>query len=142
MVKPLSFKGDGKQKKRKRAIEEGIDDGEPRTKPVISASEIQLDGTTQADTEADDSWVNADLPKDVSGPVVIVLPTDPPTCLSCDAMGKVFASDITNIVDKDAMTVEPHDVRQVWVANRVAGTESFSFKGHHGKYVFRLGVSL
>lgn len=38
-------------------------------------------------------------------------------------------------MDNDPSTAEPHDVRQVWIANRVAGSEKFSFKGHHGKYL-------
>lgn len=85
----------------------------------------------------DDSWVTAEATVDVVGPVVFVLPSEPPTCIACDTNGKVFASPLENIIDEDPSTAEPHDVRQVWVANRVAGTETFSFKGHHGKYVIQ-----
>lgn len=126
MVKALAFKGDKKVKKRKRpAAEDGAAD-------APSAKEV---ATTSAGTEDDESWVSADKEEDVSGPIIIVLPTQPVTCLACDANGKVFASEIENMVEDAPSTAEPHDVRQVWIANRVAGTTSFSFKGHHGKYV-------
>jgi protein FRG1 len=126
MVKPLSFKGDKKVKKRKRVVDP--DDAEPGASKAIAT-------TAPADDESDDSWVNADAPSDVTGPIVIVLPTEKASCLACDANGKVFTSQLENIVDGDAATAEPHDVRQVFVANRLAGTESFSFKGHHGRSV-------
>ncbi|KAF2707289.1 actin-crosslinking protein [Pleomassaria siparia CBS 279.74] len=128
MVKPLHFKGDKKAKKRKRVADP--DDAEnPSSKALTTTS------TVPTVNENDDSWVSADAPSDVSGPVLIVLPTDPATCLACDANGKVYASAIENFVDGDPTTAEPHDVRQVFVANRVAGTESISLKGHHGRYL-------
>lgn len=128
MVKPLSFKGDKKPKKRKR-VAEAQDDDAPNAKALTTTG-----ASSAAADEDDDSWVNADAPTDVSGPIVVVLPTEPATCLACDANGKVFCSAIENFVDDNPATAEPHDVRQVWVANRVAGTESFSLKGHHGRY--------
>jgi len=127
MVKALSFKGDKKAKKRKRT--DG-DEGDSRAKGSEDVATA-----AQAD-EDDESWVSADNDEDVSGPVVLVLPTQPVTCLACDANGKIFASDIENMVEDSPSTAEPHDVRQVWIANRVAGTASFSFKGHHGKCVY------
>lgn len=127
MVKPLSFKGDKKTKKRKHRQD---DENEP--KPIPTDPEQQENTTT----ENDQSWVSADVPSDISGPVVIVLPSTPiPTCIACDANGAVFASELENTIDNDPRTAEPHDVRQVWVATRVAGTEGFSFKGHHGRFV-------
>lgn len=130
MVKPLTFKGDKKSKKRKRVdIEEKF--GESSSKEVAVAK-------TQDEEEAaqdDDSWVTADVANDVVGPVILVLPSDTPSCIACDANGKVFSSQLENLIENDAATAEPHDVRQVWVANRVAGTESFTFKGHHSKSV-------
>ncbi|KAF2680953.1 actin-crosslinking protein [Lentithecium fluviatile CBS 122367] len=125
MVKPLHFKGDKKVKKRKRVADPSDADA-PNTKALT---------TTSSTVEDDDSWVNAELPSDIAGPIVIVLPTDEVTCLACDAIGKVFTSTLENIVDGEPTTAEPHDVRQVWVANRVAGTEALSLKGHHGKYL-------
>ncbi|CAO2658090.1 Nn.00g073500.m01.CDS01 [Neocucurbitaria sp. VM-36] len=127
MPKALHFKGDKKVKKRKKVAEPYDAEDAPSKQLTASAS--------AADAGDDDSWVSADAPSDISGPIVIVLPTDTPTCLACDANGKVFASTLENIVDGDLATAEPHDVRQVFVANRVAGTESLSLKGHHGRYL-------
>jgi protein FRG1 len=125
MPKALHFKGDKKIKKKKRTTEPYDADNAPSKALTIPAE----------GTEDDDSWVSAEVPSDISGPVVIVLPTDRPSCLACDANGKVFSSALENIVDGDLATAEPHDVRQVFVANRVAGTEGLSLKGHHGRLV-------
>ncbi|KAF7559310.1 hypothetical protein G7046_g4841 [Stylonectria norvegica] len=135
MVKPLSFKGDKKVKKRKRPAgaekpTDGDDDG-----PSAAQVQKKADGQGDGATENDDTWVSAEATTDVIGPVMIVLPTEKPSALACDPSGKVFALPIENIIDDNSATAEPHDVRQVWVANRVAGTESFRFKGHHGKYL-------
>jgi len=124
MPKALHFKGDKKVKKKKRTTEPYDGDNAPSKALTTTAAE---------GTEDDDSWVSADAPSDISGPVVIVLPTETPSCLACDANGKVFASTLENIVDGDLGSAEPHDVRQVFVANRVAGTEVVSLKGHHGR---------
>lgn len=124
MVKPLSFKGDKKVKKRKRTGNEDADNDAPANKDVKA-------GASQP--EDDESWVSADAVTDVSGPVVFVLPTKPVTFLACDANGKVFTSQVENMVEDSPSTAEPHDVRQVFIANRIAGTDTFSFKGHHGK---------
>jgi protein FRG1 len=130
MVKPLTFKGDKKIKKRKRVdASEKFGDGEKSTSTEVVISQIERDDPAVED----DSWVTAEATGDVIGPIVLVLPSEPPTCIACDINGKVFASPLENIIDNDPSTAEPHDVRQVWVANRVAGTETFSFKGHHGK---------
>lgn len=124
MVKPLSFKGDKKQKKRKRP--DADKDGE-------DGPSAQLRKVDDDDADNDDSWVSADALGDVVGPVMIVLPTEKPSALACDPSGKVFALPIENIVDGNPSSAEPHDVRQVWVANKLSGTESFRFKGHHGR---------
>jgi protein FRG1 len=132
MVKPLTFKGDKKPKKRKRAEAgegAGQDDNPERQVKAPKAEDANAD----ADNE-DDSWVSADAVSDISGPIMFVLPSEPPTALACDATGKVFALPIENIIDGNPSTAEPHDVRQVWVANRIVGTEHFRLKGHHGKY--------
>ena len=128
MVKPLTFKGDKKSKKRKRP-----EDNEGQ---AIEKDGQQLKVTkVEEEAENDDSWVSADVVGDVSGPVMFVLPSEPPSALACDATGRVFTVPIENIIGDDLATAEPHDVRQVWVANKIAGTEDFGFKGHHGKYV-------
>lgn len=127
MVKPLSFKGDKKPKKRKRPAQDpGDDSTEGRAGQLQKVNE---------DAPDDDTWVTADAPSDIVGPVMIVLPSDKPSALACDPSGKVFTIPIENIVDDNPATAEPHDVRQVWVANKIAGTENFRFKGHHGRYL-------
>lgn len=137
MVKPLTFKGDKKPKKRKRehrddgAAEAGDDSG---TQVAASSSSSKVARVADEDNvENDDSWVSADAVGDVSGPVMFVLPTEPLTALACDANGKVFTLPIENVVDGNAATAEPHDVRMVWVANKISGTEYHRFKGSAGK---------
>lgn len=127
MVKPLTFKGDKKPKKRKRThAEEGGDD------EASSSKQVALSGDAAPDDE--DSWVSADAVADIAGPVILVLPSEPPHCLAVDQFGKVFTSKIENMVENEPGSAEPHDVRQVWVAQRIVGMEnSFTFKGHHGR---------
>ncbi|KAM5456821.1 hypothetical protein MaudCBS49596_001062 [Microsporum audouinii] len=126
MVKPLSFKGDKKSKKRKRQH----DDNEGKTIAEPSKSTAtDIEATADEDGQ---NWVSANTPADIAGPVLIVLPSTPPSCIACDVNGKVFASELENIVEGNPSTAEPHDVRQVWVATKVVGSEGISFKGHHG----------
>lgn len=127
MVKPLTFKGDKKPKKRKRGDAHDAAAG-PATRKGHRADDDKV-------THDDDSWVAAEATGDVNGPVMIVLPTEKPSALACDANGKVFSREVENIVDGNPMSAEPHEVSQVWVANRVSGTEMFRFKGHHGRYL-------
>ncbi|OLN84367.1 Protein frg1 [Colletotrichum chlorophyti] len=133
MVKPLSFKGDKKPKKRKRtdAETQERDAATGSSGDVVRASAA----ATEDDPDNDDTWVSAEVVTDVLGPVMFVLPTEPPSALASDANGKVFTLGIENIVDGNPATAEPHDVRQVWVANRIVGTEQFRFKGHQGQYL-------
>ncbi|KAM7209395.1 FRG1-like family domain containing protein [Naviculisporaceae sp. PSN 640] len=135
MVKALTFKGEKKPKKRKRTEASDPtaqdDGGEDSSKKQLK----RADEDDDANADQDDSWVSADTVNDVSGPIMIVLPTEPPAALACDAVGKVFTISIENIVDGNPSSAEPHDVRQVWVANKIAGTENYRFKGHHGKYL-------
>lgn len=134
MVKPLTFKGDKKPKKRKRDKQPGAAGGGGDDDDGARARQLQkLGGDDDDAANQDDSWVSAEAVAEVVGPVVIVLPTDVPSALACDAAGAVFAMPLENIVDGNPASAEPHDVRQVWVANRVSGTESFRFKGHHGR---------
>src|SRR2546421_9844791 len=131
-IKPLSFKGDKKaNKKRKR----GPDDESAGAKSTdLTTAPNDHDG--QASQE-DDSWVSCDLPSDLSGPTLLVLPTTPPTALASDPHGNIFASRLENVIEGDPATAEPHDVRQVWIATRIAGTGEgqTSFKSAHGKYL-------
>ncbi|KAK3626531.1 hypothetical protein LTR56_018139 [Elasticomyces elasticus] len=122
MPKPLAFKGDKKPpKKRKRAAE---DDESKQLAP--QQPEISPD---------DDAWLSALSPSEISGPILLVLPTTSPTSLSTDALGAVFAQKIENLVEGLPDSAEPHDVRQVWVATRVVGSEDkFTFKGSAGRF--------
>ena len=128
-IKPLSFKGDKKShKKRKRDYEDNN----------VKSESTSLIAAHDADApDEDDSWVSCDLPSDLTGPTLLVLPTTPPTALSADPHGNIFASPLENVVDGDPATAEPHDVRQVWIATRIAGTGEgqVSFKGAHGRYM-------
>ncbi|KAI0531770.1 FRG1-like family-domain-containing protein [Xylaria digitata] len=128
MVKPLTFKGDKKPKKRKRTDAESAPEG-------VGPSELAVAAPPPEDEGDDDSWVSAEALGDVVGPVMLVLPTEPPTCLVCDANGKVFTDPIENIIDANPASAEPHNVRQVWVANKIYGTENFRFRGRYGKYL-------
>lgn len=126
MVKPLTFKGD-KPKKRKQR--------DPDAEKSTKTRKTDAPEAANDDNPEDQSWVSAEAASDIAGPIVLVLPSDEPACVASDANGTIFASTLENLVEGDPATAEPHDVRQVWVATRVAGTESFSFKGHHGKCV-------
>jgi protein FRG1 len=142
MVKPLTFKGDKPKSKKRKNPSSTSDFSAPAKLPKQSQSSYDLrqDQTPYSNEEAentaeDQSWVSADTTSDISGPILIVLPSDPLTCIASDMNGKVFASELENLIEGDARTAEPHDVRQVWVATRVAGTEGFSLKGAHGRFV-------
>lgn len=124
-VKPLSFKGDKKSKKRKHQSTTDLD--------APPSNEVAQQPAAEPKEDGDDTWVTAEAPTDIVGPVVLVLPSDSPSCLACDAIGKVFSSELENLVEGDPATAEPHDVRQVWVASRVVGSEHTIFKGHHGR---------
>ncbi|KAL4739715.1 FRG1-like family-domain-containing protein [Aspergillus similis] len=141
MVKPLTFKGDKPKSKKRKNPSSTSDFSAPAKLPKQSqSSDLRQDHTPYSNEEAentaeDQSWVSADTTSDISGPILIVLPSDPLTCIASDMNGKVFASELENLIEGDARTAEPHDVRQVWVATRVAGTEGFSLKGAHGRYL-------
>ncbi|KAF7190533.1 Protein frg1 [Pseudocercospora fuligena] len=128
MVKPLSFKGDKKIKKRKREAKDAEDEHDaPASKSLIPAD---------AAPEDDENWVSADSIDDIAGPVMLVLPSKTVSCIACDQLGKVFTSEIENMVENEPSTAEPHDVRQVWISQKIVGSSNkFTFKGHHGKYL-------
>ena len=125
MVKPLSFKGDKKVKKRKHRTDE---------KPLTAL--IAPDHDTAAQ-DSDEAWTHPSSPSDLVGPTLLLLPTNPVTCLASDANGNIFASRVENIQDGVPSTAEPHDVRQVWVTTKIAGLKEgvVSFKGSHGGYL-------
>ncbi|KAL6245991.1 hypothetical protein RBB50_007144 [Rhinocladiella similis] len=124
-VKPLSFKGDKKPSKKRKHHHES-------SSALISTSG---DPSSTHEPEEDTTWTTPDAATDISGPTIVVLPTAPPTVLSSDAHGNVFASPLENIVENVPETAEPHDVRQVWVASSVAGTGQINLKASHGGYL-------
>ncbi|WPH03193.1 Hypothetical protein R9X50_00606900 [Acrodontium crateriforme] len=122
-IKALSFKGDKKApKKRKR---------------TATADDAKDSATAQNSAVDGDAWVSAETVDDISGPVLLVLPaTQPYTSISTDQLGSVFAQKVENMVEGDAGSAEPHDVRQVWVATRVVGSlDAFTFKGSNARYL-------
>ena len=72
---------------------------------------------------------------DINGPVIFTFAASRPICIACDAAGKVFASPLETIEGEDLSTAEPTNVKQVWVATKIHGTEKYSFKSHHGRYL-------
>jgi protein FRG1 len=133
MPKALTFKGDKpKPKKRKRTQEEKDATGDGSSKQMVPS------GDTAADAEHDENWVSADNVSDLAGPVMLVFPSEPVMAMACDQLGTVFASKVENMVEGVASSAEPHDVRQVFVATRVVGSETdVVLKGCNGRYVPR-----
>ncbi|KAJ9636135.1 uncharacterized protein PV06_04252 [Exophiala oligosperma] len=130
-VKPLSFKGDKKPSKKRKHQHE------------TSSALVSTSGdVTTTDPQEDTTWTTPDAATDLSGPTILVLSTSPPTVLSSDAHGNVFASPLENIVESVPETAEPHDVRQVWVASSVAGTGQISLKASHGGYLSCDGIGV
>lgn len=58
-----------------------------------------------------------------------------PICMACDATGKVYASVIDIIEGEDLSTAKPAEVKQVWVINKIHGSDKYSLKSHRGKYL-------
>jgi protein FRG1 len=114
MPKALTFKGDKPKPKKRKRTQEEKDDG-PSTKQLVPSGD--------APAEAD-----------LAGPVMLVFPSEPVMSLACDRLGTVFASKVENMVEGVASSAEPHDVRQVFVATRVVGSETdIVLKGCNGR---------
>lgn len=138
---PFNFKGD-KPKKRKRAAEPDAD-GDKRSRSSKPEAVDKQDSNIQisvnpAEAGEDDSWAPVDAEDEVKGPMILVLPTTPPTCLAADMTGKVYASLLVN-VDPTApgASAEPHDPRQIFVSVRVAGNPALHLRsgGQMGPYL-------
>lgn len=133
MVKPLRFKGDPKPKKRKRIAATTLT--EDSRSSIITASAV---AQQDSNVEDDNTWVSADAASDVSGPIMILLPTSEEhpvaAALACDSAGMVYAMPVENLVDgMAASSAEPHDVRMVWVANKVVGAKEEDINDNNGK---------
>ena len=126
MVKPLVFKGDKRGKKRK--LPHSDTNFQEHT-----GLDVTIDRSLAAEADNGDNWVTAEVATDIAGPIIFALPSSKPTCLASDAHGKIYTSELENLIEDNLATAEPHEVRQVWIATRVAGTEEVSFKGHHGR---------
>ncbi|KAF8458009.1 FRG1-like family-domain-containing protein [Terfezia claveryi] len=137
MVKPLTFKGDKKIKKRKR--KEDVDDDNAdeggSSRPAAIAK-------TSGTTDELEGWVTMEQPEELTGPIMFTFAATKPVCMACDATGKVYASVLKNIEGDNLNTAEPAEVKQVWVITKIHGTERYSLKSHHGKYLScdRFGV--
>lgn len=131
MPKALTFKGDKPKPKKRKRTQEQKDAAEHG-----SANQLATSGELAAEAEHDENWVSVDAVSDLAGPVMVVFPSEPVMTLACDQLGTVFASKVENMVEGVASSAEPHDVRQVFVATRVVGSETdVVLKGCNGRYV-------
>ncbi len=142
-IKPLAFKGDKKSSSSSRKRKAAAADLHPNDPPSTGTLATSAASSNPAHPDApaeDDTWVSADAPTDLSGPIIFVLPTQPTPCaLACDDVGSVFPSQLENLIHGDPATAEPHDVRQVWIATQIPGAGGgdvlVSFKGSNGRYL-------
>lgn len=118
MVTKLKFKGE-KTKKRKRHQD-------------TSDSQEQ-----SAHGDGEQVWVNAETLEDIgTGPLFIAFSSSPPIAIACDPLGKVYASPLAkNEEGDDDDNLEPSDVRQVWIATRLADSSKISLKTAGGKFL-------
>jgi len=119
MVTKLKFKGE-KTKKRKRHEE----------------SEDRQAHLGRGDEE-EQGWVDAESLDDIStGPLFITFSSTPPIAIGCDPLGKVYAALLGKKEGSgDLENFEPEDVRQVWVATRLADSNKISLKTATGKFL-------
>src|SRR5437016_11356492 len=114
MVTKLKFKG-AKNKKRKRSDEDAEKEGT----------------SSQSRENEDEGWVNAESLEDIStGPLFITFTSSSPIAVASDSLGKVHAS-----VLKSEEDIEPDDVRQVWIATRLAESSKISLKTPTGRFL-------
>jgi protein FRG1 len=131
MPKALTFKGDKPKPKKRKRTQEQKDAAEHGASKQLAPS-----GDLAAEAEHDENWVSVDNVSDLAGPVMLVFPSEPVMALACDQLGAVFASKVENMVEGVASSAEPHDVRQVFVATRVVGSETdVVLKGCNSRYV-------
>ncbi|EJD02409.1 uncharacterized protein FOMMEDRAFT_147388 [Fomitiporia mediterranea MF3/22] len=132
MPTKLRFKGDKPKKKRKH-VEDG-DEAEPSRRRRREDEE-----------ENDETWVRPEKPEEIRGPVFIMHPSDPsPVCISFDSTrGRAVISSLDkdkgakdgeaedagdNKEEGSLLSREPTDVSQVWVATRVAGSDTLTLR--------------
>lgn len=120
MVSKLKFKGE-KHKKRKRE-----DDDSGRGEASLHTGDHNEEG-----------WVDAESLEDIStGPLFITFISSPPIAVASDPLGRVHAS-FLKLSDEDEGTrnAEPDDVRQVWIATRLAESAKISLKTPTGRFL-------
>ncbi|KAL5511123.1 hypothetical protein ACEPAH_4338 [Sanghuangporus vaninii] len=139
MPTKLRFKGEKPKKKRKHLEYE--EDGEP------GPSHRRRRGNEDEDEDVDgDTWVTPERVEEIRGPVFIVHPSDPaPVCVAFDATrGRAVLHALDKDKDKEkdkeekedeesregggVLSRTPTDVSQVWVATRVAGSDTLTLR--------------
>jgi protein FRG1 len=127
MVTKLKFKGE-KHKKRKR----DHDDPEAQGTSAHGAG------------EEEEGWIDAESLEDISsGPLFVTFASSPPIALAIDPFGKVHAAPLKlKAEEEDLAHAEPDDVKQVWIATKLAGSSKISLKTASGKFLScdRIGV--
>ncbi|KAL5532610.1 hypothetical protein ACEPAF_4384 [Sanghuangporus sanghuang] len=145
MPTKLRFKGEKPKKKRKHPEYE--EDGEPGP-----SRWRRRRGDDDEDDDGDgDTWVLPDRVEEIRGPVFIMHPSDPaPVCVAFDATrGRAVLHSFDKDKDKDrekekdkeekedgesggggggVLSKTPADVSQVWVATRVAGSDTLTLR--------------
>ena len=147
MPTKLKFKGDKTKKKRKHHIEEEDDIAVAGPSSSSSSKKRKREGEGNNDGN-DDTWVRPDTALEIRGPTFIYHPSDPhPVCISFDATrGRVNVSSLdkekveeedeeetpdgkkSSKSDSNVLNKTPTDVSQVWVATRVAGSETITLR--------------
>ena len=133
MPTKLKFKGDKTKKRRRHAVEENETAGSSSRKR-----------RREGNDEDDETWVRPDNALEIRGPTFIYHPSDPhPVCISFDATrGRVNVTTLDKDKEKGEEDEEqkdssksdnyldrvPTDVSQVWVATRVAGSDTITLR--------------
>lgn len=120
MVTKLKFKGE-KSKKRKRNVDDP-ESGGPSAKEDINE---------------DEGWIDAESLDDINtGPLFIVFMSSPAVAAASDPLGKIYAATLKPSDEHGSIgNIEPDDVRQVWIATRLAGGSKISLKTPTGKFL-------
>lgn len=130
MVKPLSFKGDPKSKKRKHRPASPPPSALSKTTPTDSNN-----NEGDVDLEGDQTWAPPSTASELTGPTTLILSK---SFLSADPSGKIFLTPL-DPADEDDPSIQldesPFDVRQVWIATRPKDSDLFALKSSSGGYL-------
>ncbi|KAL7410681.1 FRG1-like family-domain-containing protein [Mrakia frigida] len=137
----LSFKGDKKVKKTKRARETGGSDDEGG-----GSSSSKHKSKKRAEIADPGAWVFPEDPTEVTGPTFIWAPTDPPSCISYDAIrSRVIPvalpppspsqqSDSSSSFPP-ALSYEPQGIDSVWVVSKLSGATVINLRTASGMFL-------